>query len=368
MPTGAFQDTLSQATWAMMQEWMNKKSREAARQQMLEQAKLASAHQAEGGALDTQRILDELQATKEGAAFAKLLGISDQADPQASRTIDIIRSLMPGAVPEATTALQPGMVEGGRKMSAGMGDIIKGNFEGLDMDQLTRSMGGMENLLRMLGMGTNMQMAREELPYKQAMAEANTLRAEKYGTGGLDIAERQQLARMDNVIRTTRADVQRIAAKFTSTGAGSSFEAMLAAVMEIMPQTNMPEGEKKKYAEQWVTDVGPEFFGHLNGRINSIWTRFNKPGGPQGITDNEAQLIADAGNIYGVAEKFRMQKDDTMQAEQGRVNAEWVSLGQPEATAPRVADLMKADQKFKESIFMKTWEALYGVLPGVNDK
>jgi len=366
MPTGAFQDTLSQATWAMMQEWMNKKSREAAREQMLEQARLTSEQQREGGVLDTKRIRDQLLATKEGAAFAKLLGISDQADPQATRTIDIIRSLMPGAVPDATTALQPGMKAGGQAMDTGMKDILAGNFKNLDMDQLTGSMGGMENLLRMLGMGTTMQMSREELPFRAANARSNMLRAQGSGQGG-SIFDRQQASRLDNVIRTTRADVQRVAAKFTTAGTGSSFEAMLAAVQQIMPETNMPPDQKRAYAEQWVKEVGPEFFGKLSGQISTVWTRFNT-NGPGTLTDNEYQLVADAGDIYGVAEKFRLAKDVVMQDEQKRAENEWVALGQPAATAPRIADLMAADPKFKDSIFQKTWEELYGVLPGVKDK
>ena len=48
--------------------------------------------------------------------------------------------------------------------------------------------------------------------------------------------------------------------------------------------------------------------------------------------------------------------------------AEWIALGKPRPAPPAVADLMVQDEAYKQSIFDKTWEEIYGFLPGVNDK
>jgi hypothetical protein len=365
---GAFQDTMSQATWAMMQEWMNKKSRAFTRQQMEEAAKIASAQLQEGGALDSKKTLEQLAANMKGNAFAKLLGITDQDDPSAIRAMEIIKAMMPSVVPDALTALVPGMRESSDIAASGLKGILTSNdVQGADISTMARSMGGMDKLQRLLELGASQQANRDELPIRRIAAMAGLQRAAGgSGGGGMSIDERQERARFAGVITKTKAEIQKIAAKFTGTGSGSNFEAMVQAVIGMMPESElrgMPAADQKTYATQWVKDVGPEFFGRLNKQVQEIDVRFNSG---QQLSENEIQLLIDSADIYGTAEKFRYQKEQVITALQQKSDADWpakaAAKGLPVGTPnpANVRNLLNTNPQFKDQVYLDTWNMLYG--------
>lgn len=340
----ALSDSLNQAAWAFISDWMNKRNAQYSMENMLKQQEGWSKYQEEGADLETRRQVDQLQAQKEAAAFAKMLGMGDQDDPSALRVLELVKSLIPEAVPKGVEGLVPGMQSGSALLNEVIPKLLTGETEGVDYSGASRAGGGIQNVIRMIETGMGRKSLQEQLPGQRLNAIANYFGSQNKG----QVSESQSAGRVFTVIGQTKADLDTIMRKFLPQGAANStYDQLLGFAMSLMPMSESKEpAAKQEDARQWINKVGVEFFDDLSGLVNSIYMRAAKGE----VSDAELMIINDAASPYAMAEKYAEEKKRILDGLQNL----------PKYKSLNVQELFKNDLTFKQRIKADIWNSMYG--------
>jgi len=346
----ALSDSLNQAAWAFIQDWMNKRQQQYQLENMKAQMEGWSKYQEEGSVLEMQRMLDALQAQKEGSFNERLLALPEKDDPSFIRALEMLAAMAPakGLIPQGLLDLIPKSRERSDVLAAGIGPLLEGETQipGVDITSLIQSMGGFDRFLRAADIGKGRLSLTEQLPGQRANAAANLLGSGTSRKTGTIAGEGQVTPQLFTVIGQTKADIDTIHRKWLPAVSSGSQDQILAILQGILPEEMRGTATAKEDARDWINKVGFEFFDDLSGLVNEIYIR-----AAQGqITEQELRIIVDAASPYKLGLEFGEAKQGILEAYEKDEKYKGLDI----------ADLYKTDPKFRRLVLNDTWNLMYG--------
>lgn len=302
----AFQDTLQQAAWAFMQDWMNRRANEysAKNQQSWLEGQRGFQTLSHEQNMELQKNM--MQQAAMNKFLESSLGLSEMDPAKALNAIGIISALSQAygkqGIAKGLTSLVPQL----QGLLGAAANAYPSFAAGTPQPtpEAIRGMGGVDPMNRIVVPGLEMEKQRRDYPLSLGRLYVSAVEAlTPKGVGGA--GPNQIPKEFFSLVQETENEMGAYMKKFDPANKNSSES--VAIMMEVMkgmnPNWAASTGQGKDQ-ENWIMKTGPEFFSTVHGMIKTLRTMMTSPTRGYQPTVMDEELINAAGDPVNFAREF----------------------------------------------------------------